>query len=85
MKVARTGWISRFLLDWLRKQCNHPAQALTRKGGGTQGLVVLYIPGDHNDAEYQARFTPQHGLSSKKMARSTSNDAVMCSLRIKWP
>ena len=27
----------------------------------------------------------QHGLSSKKMALITSNDAVMCSLRIKWP
>ena len=29
--------------------------------------------------------TPQHGLSSNKMALITSDHVIMCSLRIKWP
>ena len=27
--LPRAGWISMLLLEWLRKQCNHPAQGLT--------------------------------------------------------
>ena len=28
--LPRAGWVSMLLLEWLRKQCNHPAQRRTR-------------------------------------------------------
>ena len=34
--LPRAGWISMFLLEWLQKQCNHPAQGRTR--GSAQAL-----------------------------------------------
>ena len=29
--LPRAGWVSTFLLEWLRKQCDHPAQVLTAR------------------------------------------------------